>query len=403
MRYSREKPGIIMKRYEHIKSLAVCCLAVASIAGLAGCGSGVSAGTQSGAAGVSDNIPDKYKLAGTCPSTVVVQMDWKPEAEYGAIWNLLGDDYHIDANKKETTGTLTIDGYKTGVNLTIRNVPSSQTAATIGYVNKDTLLTFINTDQTISAAASGQPYTSVVAPMRKSSQMIMWDPKTHPKVKNLKQLGETGTTILASAGTNWASLLEDQGIIKKSQIDTSYTGDPARFVSDPAIGQQGYSTSEPYLYEHEVQAWDKPVAYDMLSNYGYNIYPETYAVRSADLTKDSACLTKLVPVIQKSAVNYSKDGSKTIKRIVEAVEKYNDGWAYSEGLGNFSWKQLGKQGIIGNERGAAGGIDMTRVQHVLDTFGPILSSSGQAIPKNLTAADLATDKFIDKGIQFPES
>ena len=384
------------------KKLLAASISCFSLVGFSACGNEDSE-ESSGPAEVSEDIPAEYDLSSDCPEEVVVQMGWKPESEYGAIWNLLGDDYNIDTDKKETTATLTMDGYKTGVKLTIRNVPSSQTAAAIGYVNQDTLLTFMNTDQAIASDASGQPYISVIAPSKKSPQMIMWDPETYPDVKTVKDLGEKGTTILASVGVNWAPLLEQQGIISDSQIDTSYTGDPARFVSDPTIAQQGYSTSEPYIYEHEVEAWGKPVAYDMLYDYGYTIYNETYAVRSGDLEKNRACLTKLVPIIQQSAVDFQDDGASAIKVIVEAVEKYNDGWEYSEGLGTYSWEQMKEQGISGNEDGVAGNLNMDRVQEVLDTFTPILKSSGVEVRSDLTADDLATDEFIDESIKYPES
>ncbi|KAB8291922.1 ABC transporter substrate-binding protein [Bifidobacterium avesanii] len=386
----------IMKQ---MRTFGAASLAVAALVGLGACGS-ETASASGAPAQLSENIPDAYNLQSVCPSNVVIQMDWKPEAEYGTAWNLLGDDYYIDTNKKETSGTLTVDGYKTGVKVTIRNVPSSQTAATIGYVNTDTLLTFMNTDQLISAAAAGTPYTAVAAPLKQSPQIIMWDPATYPNVKTIKDLGTTGATILSNPAAVWAPLLESKGIIKASQIDPSYTGDPARFVSDPKVAQQGLATSEPYQYKNEIQSWGKDIAYEKLSDYGYNVYPEMYSVRTADVEKNAGCLAKLVPLIQKSAVNYAKDGSTTVKRIAEAAQKYNDGWVYSEGLGNFTWDALKKEDIIGDEAGAAAGIDMNRIQSIIDTFGPIFKQTGTAVPDSLKASDLATDKFIDKTIQF---
>ena len=37
-------------------------------------------------------------LAGICPETIVIQKDWHPEAEHGALYEMLSkDDYEIDA------------------------------------------------------------------------------------------------------------------------------------------------------------------------------------------------------------------------------------------------------------------------------------------------------------------
>lgn len=385
---------------DRVRTIGSAVLAAGMLLGVGACGSTAAANSGSAPAQLSDNVPDAYNLQSVCPSNIVIQMDWKPEAEYGTAWNLLGDDYSIDTVKKETSGTLTVDGYKTGVKVTIRNVPSSQTAATIGYVNTDTMLTFMNTDQLISAAAANTPYTAVVAPLKTSAQMIMWNPAAYPNVKTIKDLAATNATILSNPAATWASLLESKGIVKASQIDPSYTGDPARFVADPKIAQQGLATSEPYQYKHEIQAYGKDIAFEKLADYGYNVYPEMYSVRSADVEKNSSCLSKLVPLIQKSAVNYAKDGSTTVKRIAEAAQKYNDGWVYSEGLGQYTWDALKSENIIGDENGVAAGIDMTRVQNILDTFAPFFRQTGTQVPDSLKATDLATDRFLDKNIRF---
>lgn len=378
-------------------AMALCAL----IGPLSACGSAASA--EPDFTPQSDSsAPARYQLASSCPADVVVQMSWKPEAEYGAIWNLLGDDYKIDATKKETTGTLTTsDGYKTGVALTIRNVPSSQTAETIGYINQDTFLTFLDTDRAISSYAAGPKYTAIIAPIANPAMMVMWDPKTYPNVKSIKDLKEKHATVLASSGTTWPSFLVSKGVLDSSQIDTSYTGDPARFVANPKVTQQGYSTSEPYQYLHEIKNWGKSVKYELISDYGYNVYSQPYAVRTPDLEKDAPCLTKLVPIIQRSMVDYAADGRKAITRIVKATAEYNDGWVYSKGLAEYSWRTMNKQNIVANENGMAGGIDMKRVQNVIDTFSPFLKSTGLEIPRNLKASDLYTTRFLDPSIKFP--
>ena len=403
MRFELENRAVRTSRMGRVVSGAIAVVsALALIASLAGCGAGRN-DPPAVAAQSDPSAPEQYQLAAVCPANVVVQMSWKPQAEYGAIWNLLGDDYKIDSVHKETAATLTTsDGYKTGVTLTIRNVPSAQSAETIGYINQDTLLTFLDTDKAIAAYAAGPQYTAVVAPMKTSPYMVMWDPATYPNAKSLKDLSAQNATVLANPGTTWPAFLESKGVIKASEVDSSYTGDPARFVSDPKVSQQGMSTSEPYQYEHEIGNWDKPVAYDLLSNYGFNVYPQPYAVRTADLEMDTPCLSKLVPIIQRSIVNYAKDGSRALDRIVKAAEAYNDGWVYSQGLAEYGWKTMSEQHIVGDEDGVAGGIDMGRVQDVIDTFSPLVGGTGLEVPQGLKATDLATDRFLDPSITFAD-
>jgi hypothetical protein len=45
-------------------------------------------------------------------------------------------------------------------------------------------------------------------------------------------------------------------------------------------------------------------------------------------------------------------------------------------------------------------MDMKRVQSVINVFGPILKKGGVKVKSGLTAADIATDQFIDKSIKL---
>src|SRR5690606_16607727 len=57
-------------------------------------------------------------LAGVCPETVIIQTDWNPEAEHGAAYQLVGDDYEIDAGAFATRGSLVdSEGNDTGVEI----------------------------------------------------------------------------------------------------------------------------------------------------------------------------------------------------------------------------------------------------------------------------------------------
>ena len=67
-----------------------------------------SSGSSSAAAPVNTaNIPaaDNLKAAG-CPSTIVLQTDWDPEAEHGGQYQLVGPNPTINSSAKEVTGEL---------------------------------------------------------------------------------------------------------------------------------------------------------------------------------------------------------------------------------------------------------------------------------------------------------
>lgn len=363
------------------------------------CGGGSTA--SAGSADKLPAAPAAQRLAGICPKTVVVQADWEPEAEHGPLYHLVGPGYTVDSDKKRVTGPLVVDGKDTGVDIQIRAGGSAigyQTVPSEMYVDKSITLGTVTTDVAITASAK-QPVTAVTALMKKSPQVLMWDPATHPDWKTIADIGRSNAKVVYVNGSTYAALLVAKGLIKKSQLDGSYDGAPARFVSNPGIAQQGFATAEPYIYQHEVSAWKKPIKYQLLADVGYNVYPEALSVRSGELKSLSPCLKKLVPVLQQSAVDFAAQPSATVKLISDLVQQYNTGWVYSEGIGTFAAKQLVKLGILGNEAdGSIGGFDEKRVAAVLKTFTPLVQQSGAKPRPGLTAQDLATDEFIDPSI-----
>ena len=71
-----------------------------------------SADTSEDAAGVD--------LSGVCPSPLVIQTDWFPEAEHGALYEMVGADYVIDAELMTVTGPLMAAGADTGIEIEVR-------------------------------------------------------------------------------------------------------------------------------------------------------------------------------------------------------------------------------------------------------------------------------------------
>ncbi|MYE56095.1 MAG: hypothetical protein F4X30_03310, partial [Acidimicrobiaceae bacterium] len=60
------------------------------------------------------------ELAGICPSPMVVQTDWFPESEHGAMYELLGDDYVVDVDNKVVRGSMVLGGTDLGIEWEVR-------------------------------------------------------------------------------------------------------------------------------------------------------------------------------------------------------------------------------------------------------------------------------------------
>src|SRR5690349_24632965 len=107
-------------------------LAVSAVLALAACGGGggtaagpsAAPGTGQNAAAVAPAAPagGPLDLAGAgCPATVVMQQDWQPEAEHGAMYALVGPDKVVDTNTKSVKGSLVAQGVDTGVDVEVRS------------------------------------------------------------------------------------------------------------------------------------------------------------------------------------------------------------------------------------------------------------------------------------------
>jgi hypothetical protein len=343
------------------------------------------------------------RLAGVCPSTVVIQDLWEPGADQAAWYQLVGPDPTVDVARKRVVGPLVAGGKDTGVKIEIRSGGAAigfVTAPAQMYLDRSITLGAAHTDQLISTSAS-QPVTAVFALMTKSPHMLMWDPASHPDWRGIADIGRSNAKVVVAKDNIFPALLVAKGLIKPDQVDAGYTGAPARFVADPTIAQQGYATNEPYIYEHEVPAWDKPVRYQLLADVGYDIYPQALGVRTGDLEQLAPCLTRLVPILQRAQRDFITDPGPTNKLIVDTVARFNDGWTYSAGVADHAVAVMKRLKLVANDSsGALGGMDPRRIQASIDTLGPILANSGAKVKQGLRADDIATNRFIDPRLRL---
>jgi len=338
-------------------------------------------------------------LSGISPATVVIQADWFPEAEHGAVYEMLGDDYSADAETKRVRGSLLdADRVDTGVDLEIRSggpAIGGLRVVEAMATDDDITLGFVNTD---SAAFNYEtiPTIAVVATLDKSPQMIMWDPETYPDVTSIADIGRAGITVnVFSAGT-FLDVFVATGVLNQDQLDPSYDGSPGRFIAEGGtIAQQGFASAEPYLYEKVFSDWGKPVAYQLLHDAGYQSYAQPLAIRAADKEALAPCLKKLVPIIQRSAAAYVEDGERANDIIVDAVAKFDTFWVYEKGVADFSTKVQRDLELVGNgDDDTIGNFDFERAEQVLDQ----LRDAGLDVPTDLTADMIYTNEFIDPSI-----
>ncbi len=379
--------------------------AATALLALTSCSSGAADTTATVDSGVTAaEAGSALDLSDVCPATVVLQQDWEPEAEHGAMYALVGPDYTIDEEGNTVTGSLIAQGVDTGVDVEVRPggpTYSYQPVQTLMYLDDSITLGAVTTDQAISSYAT-QPTIAVTSQLTYSPQMLMWDPATYPDATTISDVISQGATVLTS-GDIIPALLEETAGLDASKSDTSYDSTSARFVADPSLLQQGFATAEPYIYENEISEWDKPVDYQLLSDLGYNVYPEPLAVRADKLEELTPCLEKLVPIMQQSQIDYLEDPAATNELIVKLVDAYDTGWVYSEGVADYSAATQVSDGLAVDDpaSGVFGQFDPDRMQDIVDTFLPLLEAQG-TLPEGteISPEDLYTNQFIDTSISI---
>jgi hypothetical protein len=403
--------------HSRIRLTGLPALAVAAAVAISACGSSSSSSTTSaspsstassgGAATTASSAASgpKVDLAGVCPSTVTIQTDWNPEADHGSTYEMLGPNPTINTKQKSVTSDLYANGQPTGVKLQIRAGGPAIGYSTVSaemYEDKSITLGYVNTDESIEYSGK-LPTTAVFAENNISPQIIMWDPKTYSSVSTIKQLGQAlpanKGVVYYFSGAAYMDYLTGAGYLTSKQTDGSYSGTPAQFVEAQGHdAQQGFATAEPYIYSHEVQAWDKPLKYQLIYDTGWQPYPEPLSVRTGDLAKLTPCLKKLVPVLQQADVDYLKSPTATNTLVDTLVNDYNNGWTYDAKVGAYAagmMNNLEKQQSIPY----VGYMDSARITKLIGQAKPIFASTkGAAIKSGLVAGDVFTDKFMSTKI-----
>jgi len=387
-------------------TLAITATACSSSSGSA---SSTSASGSSTASGSSAAIPaaDNLKAAG-CPSTIVLQTDWNPEAEHGGQYELLGPNPTINAGAKSVTGELVAHGgIDTGVQLQIRAGGPAigyQTVTSQMYKDSSITLGYVGTDEQIALSAT-QPTVAVMAGLETSPQIIQWSPQAHPAWKTIADIGKTSNTVLYFQGASYMDYLTGKGILKKSQVNGSYDGTPTVFVaSGGEDAVQGFATAEPYIWSHDVRSWDKPLKYQLIADAGFNFYQQAIGVRKDKLAALTPCLKKLVPIMQQAIVDYIANPTPAEKLILQLVTAYNNGWVYTQGTADYAVATMKKLGIVGDAPdGTLGAFYAPRVQQLINILVPIYAKQGKQTLAGLKPSDIVTNEFIGSSISLKAS
>lgn len=374
---------------------------------LAAC-SGGSSQDNSAAGGTAAESPASsggaVDLAGTCPATVVIQTDWFAESEYGYLYNLIGPDAKIDTGKKRITGSLISSGRNTGVKIEVRfggpAIGYEQVSAQM-YVDRSITLGVVSTDESIQNSAS-QPTRAVFAPFEISPMMIMWDRGGHPNFTTLVDIGQTDTRVLYYRTDSYMQYLLGAGILRGGQVDGSYDGSPSRWVTeDGKVAEAGFATSEPYIYKNELgDGHSYDVNLQLINDTGYPVYGQALAVRAGDEAGLAPCLKKLIPMVQRSQVEFMTTPTTANDLIIRAVKADAVSvWSYSPGLATYAVQTMRDRGLVANgSNQTMGDMDEKRISRMIQILTPIYAGQKKPVKAGLGPVMLFTNQYLDTNI-----
>ena len=344
--------------------------------------------------------PLAASLADVCPSPLVVQTDWFPESEHGALYELIGAGYEIDKNNLVTRGPMVLDGIDLGIEWEVRaGGPAIGGSSVSQHMALDSSihLGYASTDQQVNHWDVTE-LVSVVAPLEKNPQIVMWDPETYPDLTGIREIGERRITVQVFPGGTFPDVFIAQGIWDEDKVERTYNGQPDRFISAQNVAQQGFASSEPYQYEFVFTDYGRPVAFELLHDAGFQIYSQTIGVRNGQIEEMRPCLERLVPIIQQASVSFDDNPGRANAIIVDAVATYDTWWSYSPELAEFSVQAQRDYGLVGDgPDNTAGNMEGSRYEK---TLNDMRAAEMEGIDPDLTYDQLFTNEFIDENISF---
>lgn len=345
------------------------------------------------------SLPDPNDLASVCFSPIVVQTDWYPQAEHGGIYELLGNDYVVDATRGATTGSLVFNGVDTGVDLEIRaGGPFIESpVVTEMFLDGGIMFGYVGTDVALSRYAE-TPTLAVFNGLTINPQVILWNKSKHPNASSIADIAREVPAVSVFGDRPYMRYLVAQGSVPADKVDGNYKGSLLLATDD--VAHQGFATSEPYRYR-TLESGAIDVGYQLVHDAGWTSYPQNLAINKLRLDALRPCLAKLVPMMQQAQIDFVGAPERTVATILDVVTRFDTTWSQSEDLANYAVSTMKELGIVGNGTTTTfGDFESPRLDDFISLAIPILREQGLAVP-DIVADDIATNEFIDPNITLP--
>jgi hypothetical protein len=351
-------------------------------------------------------------LRGICPSTIVIQLGWWPEASDGPFYQLLGKQLAVDSDHKRVTGPLVSRGVDTGVRLELRSGGPA-----VDYTHAADLLA-ANPDSIFAAAVDGDyatqfdsdsrrpPVVGVFAPLNHSPIAFTFDPKHYPTIHSLSDIGlvQPPPIVHTYAGSSYAASMVAQGVLKQQQVVADYQGQQDLFINAGGKDlEETYASNEPKQLEDEIPQWHKPVKYVLLWQGGphsYDPYVNVISILKAKQGQYARCLRRLVPAFQYGEIDYLRRPDNT-NQLLSKLNHDFIAYPYPISRGKYAVDTMRRQMLMSNGPGqTVGQFDQARVAEFIEKQKAVAAVLHVPFNAGMTVSGLYDNEFLASGVGF---
>jgi hypothetical protein len=344
-----------------------------------------------------------------CPVDIRIHTDDLPRVEWGFLYALLDADA-IEVGDDEVSAPLVVDGEPTGASLTILlgDPLDGVSVNTLLQDDPGILLGAVDTDVALLDAKRA-PTVGVFAPLARDPRLLFWHAATYPNLRDIETFAATATPdgealmpVAAVPGDPFTSYAIGMGWITPEQIEAGTDVDVeltvAAFLESGGLrAQAGDALVVPHLL---LEQPDVPPAarWQVIDSLGYTRDAGVLSAEPHTLVKSSDCLHALVPILQRSLVDYLEAPEQVNELLVELSAQVGDETYDADAVAAASAELLGQR-FAGNSRdGTIGDIDMGRLRGLFENAIPQWRKAELPIPSGVSPDDIVTNVFIDKSI-----
>jgi NitT/TauT family transport system substrate-binding protein len=230
----------------------------------------------------------KETSSGSTTSKVTLQLNWKPEPQFGGFYAA----QEIGAFKKH--------------NLDVEIVPGGVGTPTVQMVAAGKVpFAVVSADEVVISRANGADVVALFAVYQTNPQGLM----THAerKFESIADIFKNEGTLAIQRGLPYAAFLEKKYGFEKLKIVPSPGGDLSAFRADPNYSMQCFVTSEPLGAK---KAGLAEMTF-LIADAGYNPYTTVLVSRGDYVKANKAQATSMVQAVREGWGAYITDHAKT--------------------------------------------------------------------------------------------